>query len=333
MNILAGDIGGTNTRLRFATVINDEVSLIAEKQYASQAYPGLDDVIRLFISEFNLSMPLDSVCMAVAGPVKSSKASVTNLPWEISVEDLRKSLSCDKVCLINDFVAIAHGISQLTSDDVLVIKAGTKSEAHNDNQDAAVVGAGTGLGAAHLLWKDDHYEPLPGEAGHTTFAPTTPLLSRLLSWLQQDLSHVSLEMLLSGRGFLTIYNFIHKKEGIPESREVKQKLKTNDPAKVITDYALNDQDQLCVATLNCFIDIYGAALSDIVLHYYPLKTVYIAGGIAVKIKDELLSHRFIKAFENKGLMTDNMKELAVKLIVNESVGLNGAQLYAAKICY
>jgi len=328
MNILAGDIGGTNTRLRLVTVTSDEQSLIAEKKYASQEYSGLEEVISLFLSEYNLCMSIDSVCMAVAGPVKFSQASVTNLPWEITVEDLRKKLVCDRVCLINDFIAIAHGISLLTADDLLVLKPGVNKV----NQDAAVIGAGTGLGAAHLLWNIDHFDPLPSEAGHAAFAPATPLQCRLLGWLQMGEEHVSLEMLLSGRGFLTIYNFLHKIEGLPESGEVKRALKSSDPAKVITDYALNDSDQLCIETLNCFIEIYAAALSDIALHYYPLQTVYVAGGIATKIKDKLLSQRFLKAFENKGLMTDNMKEISVNLIVNENVGLNGAQLYAIKSC-
>ena len=142
--------------------------------------------------------------------------------------------------------------------------------------------------------------------------------------MQQQYGHVSLEMLLSGKGLINIYNFFHTVKGMRESIDVKVAMKENDAAHVITDRALTDKDELCQETLQCFIEIYGAAAGNIALHYYPVGELYIAGGIAAKVREKILSPVFIQAFINKGLMMKKMKNITIKLITEEKVGLYGA---------
>lgn len=103
-------------------------------------------------------------------------------------------------------------------------------------------------------------------------------------------------------------------------------MKKSDPAQVITEYALSSRDALCQKALECFIDIYGAAAGNAALSFYLVEEVYIAGGIATKIKDKLKEQRFRDAFTNKGLMSSNMKKIKIKikLIQQESIGLYGA---------
>jgi glucokinase len=186
------------------------------------------------------------------------------------------------------------------------------------------IGAGTGLGAAHLVWQHDHYHAYSSESGHTGFAPENPLQTELLAWMQQQHSHVSLEMILSGKGLVTIYQFLHQLKHYPESPQVQEKMKLNDAAEVITESALTEGDVLCQAALDCFIDIYGAAAGNIALNYYPVAELYIAGGIAAKIKDKMLGPAFIAAFTNKGLLSLKMKSVTIKLVLQDKVGLYGA---------
>ena len=323
MLILAGDIGGTNTRLLLS---DGEDTIRAEKNYLSCEYTGLINVLKSFISEFNIALEFDAVCMAVAGPVKSGQASITNLPWVISESELSHFLKTENVSLINDFIAVSYGISRLSEADFLVIQ---QTEYNTQNQDAAVIGAGTGLGASHLIYRHGEYLACPSEAGHAAFAPENELQTQLLTSLQKSNHHVSLENILSGRGLLIIYEFLRLTNGILESNEVRQAMQDEDPARVITEYALLESDQLCEKTLDIFVEIYASAAGNIALHYYPVGSVYLAGGIAIKIKDKLNSQRFIDAFINKGLMSENMKQLSIKLILDDRVGLQGAVKYAS----
>ena len=306
--VLAGDIGGTNTRLVFSDNSKQGQNIIFEKNYPSADYSGLLDVIDKFLLDFLIDTPVDAACFAVAGPVEFGAASITNLPWQISEETLKSHLQIDRVKLINDFVAAAYGVSDLQTSDMLLIQEGVKQNEPPIKQDAVVMGAGTGFGAAHLVWLKQHWHVHPSEAGHVGFSPATTLQIELLAWMQKKHTHVCLEMLLSGKGLVSIYHFLHERDDYPESLFVNRAMHNKDPAEVITEYALLENDDLCQKTLDLFIDIYGAASSDVALHYYPVSELYIAGGIAPKLKDQIMSRRFIDAFLNKGLMTENIKK-------------------------
>lgn len=325
MQILAGDIGGTNTRLICAVVSDAGRDIVAEKNYLSADYSGLIQVIDAFFTEHNITDAVDTACFAVAGPVESGVAAVTNLPWVISEETLSKKLQTSKVMLINDFVAVAYGVSELPDTDMLVLQQGQVFNNKPDCYlDAAIIGAGTGFGASHRVWIDNHYQIFPSEAGHAGFAPENMEQSELLFWLQKKYPHVSLEMVLSGKGLFRIYQFLHEVAGFSEAKPIKEAMKNIDPAQVVAEHALLEDDGLCQKALDIFIDIYGAAASNVALHYYPVNELYIAGGIAPKIKDKIFGHRFTDAFLNKGPMAANMKKIMVKLVTQDKVGLYGA---------
>jgi len=328
MKVLAADIGGTSTRLIYAEVDNNKKDILAENIYYSYQYENFNCLFDVFVAENNINEKINKACFAVAGPVKSGEASVTNLPWSMTEAQLSRSLNIPRVKLINDFIAVAHGVAEIEDKDLVILQQGTECPV---NKDAAVVGAGTGLGASHLIWNNGCFLPKASEAGHAGFAPCNQLQCELLNWLQQQHTHVSVEMLLSGRGLKTIYQFLHEIKHIPESLIVKKTMRETDPAQVISEYALAEKDLLCQRTLDCFIEIYGAAAGDIVLHYYPVSELYIAGGIAAKIQNKMTNKCFINAFTDKGPMSSNMKELTVKLVSQEKTGLYGALSVAAGI--
>ena len=329
MKILAADIGGTNSRLIYGAYTDKQFQVLAQARYRSTQYQGFMDVVNDFLSANSIRNGIDSACLAVAGPVKDGHASVTNLPWQLDERELSETLAIPRLKLLNDFVALAHGIDSVSDTDSLLIQAGEHQAQHPD---AAIVGAGTGLGACHRVWRGGRYQVFSSEAGHAGFAPQNALQCELLNWLSRDNAHVSVEMLLSGQGLGRIYRFLADIKGLAESAELKRAMTDSDPARIISQHALAQDDVLCEQTLTCFVDIYGAAVGDIVLHYYPLQDVYIAGGIAAKIKQLIMGERFLRAFCNKGPMASNMRQLRVKLISDDNVGLYGALNYARLIC-
>lgn len=331
MYLLAGDIGGTNSRLLVAEATASEYRIVAEQNYPSNSYSGLLEVVEVFFAEYGMSAAIDAACFAIAGPVQGGRVSVTNLPWVISAQELSERLQIPEVKLINDFVAVAHGIAELNDAQMLVLQHGETTSPGVGNADAAVIGAGTGLGVSHLVRDDKHCQPYPSEAGHVGFAPENQQQCKLLSWLLQQHSHVSVEMLLSGRGLATLYQYQQEVSGLAESASVRLAMQQGDPAQVITEHALAETDELCSLTVKLFIDIYGSAAGNVALHYYPIGTVYIAGGIAAKIRDKLANGRFIDAFLNKGPMSTVLHKVTVKLVTEEKAGLFGA-LSVARRC-
>lgn len=336
MRILAGDIGGTTTRLIAAAMNDGKLQIIAEESYPSADYNGLIPALDRFLAQHAITIPIDAACFAVAGPVEAGTAAVTNLPWVISEKQLGQHLKTSRLSLINDFVAATYGISTLGEDDTLILQQGLAGNKTGTPPAAAVIGAGTGLGVSHRVWLDDHYQAFASEAGHAGFAPENAEQTRLLAWLQTQHAHVSLEMLLSGQGLVTIYRFLHAVVGLPDTLGLASNKAGNtgdgsvdsprqpDHARLITEQAILEKDDLCQQTLNLFIDIYGAAAGNVALHYYPLNELYIAGGIAPKIKTKMAEPRFIQAFFNKGVMSGNMKKITIKLITQDKVGLYGA---------
>jgi len=324
MHLLAGDIGGTNTRLIYSQVTDEDNHVLAEKSYLSAGYKDFNAVLEKFISEMAISLPIDAACFAIAGPVKGGAVQVTNLPWVISERTLQDQLQTKKVRLINDFIAVAYGISELSEKDFIVLQKGKHLSTSLDEGDAVVIGAGTGLGASHLVNKNGLAQPLASEAGHVSFSPQNAQQCELLNWLWQNQAYVSLESLLSGQGLYTIYQFLNEVDDIPESEFVTNEFKDSDPAEVITKYAMAESDEICMKTLQMFIQIYGATASNIVLHYFPVNRLYIAGGIAPKIQNQMMNAEFLNAFLNKGLMTANLEQMTIKLVTQEKVGLLGA---------
>jgi len=323
MHVLVGDIGGTNTRLLYAEIKERKIIFLFEKNYLSKNFKSFTDVLNRYIADYGKTFSIDAACFAIAGPVENGTVAVTNLPWLINENELKEKLNTFRVHLINDFMAVAYGIPELKESDVVVLQNGENIPSEIP-MDSAVIGAGTGLGASHLVYINDVFHPLSSEVGHTGFAPENSLQSKLLIWMQTKYSHVSLESILSGDGLLHIYHFLREEMEIHESEFVKKEMKTTDPSAIITKYALSGEDELCQQTLNCFIEIYGAAAGNVALNYYPISELYIAGGIAAKVKSKIMGQNFIDAFVNKGLLSSIMKKITVKLILQEKIGLYGA---------
>jgi glucokinase len=66
MAILAGDIGGSHSRLACLTVERGEIVPTAEEVYPSGAYPSLEAIVTTFLRTHRVQMK--AACVAVAGP-------------------------------------------------------------------------------------------------------------------------------------------------------------------------------------------------------------------------------------------------------------------------
>ncbi|MEK7711765.1 MAG: glucokinase, partial [Pseudomonadota bacterium] len=190
MRVLAGDIGGTSTRLCTAECTAGVCRLQRTQQFASVSYIGLAQILDEFLQQES-APSIDAVCLAIAGPVRSTSAGqsakVTNLPWEIESGALAQTFGFARVRLINDFEAIGYGLSMLGTSDFVVLQKGNPVP----RGPRALIGAGTGLGQAILVWQGDHYDVISTDGGHADFGPVDELQLELSRYLQRQCGHAS----------------------------------------------------------------------------------------------------------------------------------------------
>lgn len=348
--LLAGDIGGTSTRLRLAPVEewragrdSPEATSGArpahqwERTYASQDFPDLVPVVQQFLAELNISGEVVAACFAVAGPVVNGVAKLQNLAWQLETDRLIKSLGIPNLKLINDFAAVGYGLAHLRPDELYVLQAGEVVA----DAPQAVIGAGTGLGQGYLISACGKYEVLASEGGHSDFAARTPLEFELVEYLmaRDDLDHVSYDRLVSGRGIVNMYRFLRDRPtadepplgDIPEIAEaVKQWEQTTvsdrahltDPAVLIAK--ATGTSALARAAMQMFVSAYGAEAGNLALKFLPRGGLYIAGGIAAKNLPLLTDGTFMAAFSQKGRMRSLVAQIPISVVLNSQVGLIGA---------
>jgi glucokinase len=165
----------------------------------------------------------------------------------------------------------------------------------------------------------DRYRVVPSEGGHTDFAPRTDEQIELLKFMRKRYPQVSWELILSGRGFRTLHEFL--------SATVKHPIFDDsdaDPAPFITKTGLSKECPVCVQTLDLWTAIYGAEAGNLALKVLALGGVYVAGGIAVKILPKMQDGTFFKAFRDKWHFTEMLSNVPVSVVLNENAPLIGA---------
>jgi glucokinase len=315
--ILAGDVGGTKTRLG---LFDGEKKLRLSEVYQSRRHNSLEEIIATFLAAHPAK--IDAACIGVAGPVKDNRAVLTNLPWAVDAWALADRFSFPHSVVINDHEATAWGISRLTSNDFEVLNPGKTATGT-----AAIIAAGTGLGQAGLFWNGGEHVPMPSEGGHSDFAPRNQLEIELLQYLQRKLGkRVSYERALSGPGLLNIYSFLRDTGRGGEPEWLTKKLLTGDPAAEIT--AATDECPLADQAVELFVSIYGAAAGNVALHFMAIGGLYLAGGIAPKIVSRLKSKTFLHSYLDKGRLSPLVADIPVRVIMSKKAGLIGAGLRA-----
>jgi glucokinase len=321
--ILAGDVGGTKTRLLLVRLKERQLTIINEKSYQTREYQSL---VQLFRSFLDKDWPaIDGICLGVAGPVNEGKVQGTNFPWEITAEEIKKELQCASVLLMNDLEANAYGLAALEAKDFEILKSGS-----NIAGNAAVLSVGTGLGEAGLYWDGARYHPFATEGGHCDFSPRNELDVELWRFLQKKYGHVSWERVLSGPGISHMHDFLRHYRGQTAPPWLqKELLEEEDAAKVITKAALERKDAVCVETLELFVRFLAVEAAQLALKTKATGGIYMGGGIIPKILKGIDRDLFCKNFVQVGRLSPLLEKVPVRVVLNEKTALLGAAYYGA----
>lgn len=320
--ILAGDIGGTNTRLGLFEWESGRIKPVVVNTYHSKEYPSLDDIVGQFTLEH--SLPFEQACFAIAGPVGEGRVATTNLAWVVDAVRLAGSLKLKTVALINDLEAIGYGIGELEPKDFTLLNEGSPLSAGN----LAIIAAGTGLGQAACYWDGTRHYPFACEGGHADFAPRNPLEVELLSYLLTKFERVSYERILSGAGLFELYKFCHHTHRGKEPPELTEVIYQQAHPAAVVRAALEQRSEVCANALDLFVSLYGAEAGNLALKVMGRGGVYIGGGIAPRILPYLQKPMFMASFAAKGRMKPLLDAMPVRVILHDKTGLFGAARYA-----
>jgi glucokinase len=325
--ILAGDVGGTKSNLALFEQQGTALRVVFQRRLTTRDYPGFEPLIEAFLRQANEAngtlnrASIDAAGFGVAGVVTDGRHYSENLPWILDVAAVSETLKLKNVQLLNDLAATALSLDGLPPDDLVVLNAGKPVP----NATRGVIAAGTGLGEALLFWNGERYQVAPAEGGQSDFAPRTDREVQLLSHLRRQLSHVSSEEIVSGRGFRRIHGFLD-----PAVRHESFESSGGNPASDITQRGLAGSCKVCVETLEFWIEIFGGATGNFALQTMPLGGVYIAGGIAAKILPKLQDGIFFKSFCGAGKLAQVMALVPITVVVNEDAPMLGAAYEALR---
>ena len=322
--ILAGDIGGTNTRIAIFKEDGERLQSVAEQIFPSQDHKNLEEIVSAFLSSHKAT--IRRACFGIAGPVRDGRCEATNLPWIVDARALSDTIGLQSVELVNDLEANAYGIATLDAADFKVLNEGDKVARGNK----AIISAGTGLGEAGLYWDGSQHHPFACEGGHSDFAPRNELEIELLRFLLERFEHVSYEHIVSGPGLFNIYTFLRDTGCGEEEKWLADEMQLKDPSRVISAAALDGKSELCMRTLELFVLLYGAEAGNLALKVMATGGLYIGGGIAPKIIRERYDRMFMEAFTSKGRMKSMVASIPVRVILNDKTALRGAARCATR---
>jgi glucokinase len=323
--ILAGDVGGTKVALALFDFQSGALHHAAEKRYPAKDYPGLEEIVKEFLGEQQQEGKISAACFGVPGPVRHGVLRLTNLPWTLDSRKLSLDLGIDHLFLINDLEANGYGIPELKSDQIFTLSAGDPSVAGN----RALISAGTGLGEAFLVWNGKRHIPMASEGGHCDFAARNEDDIDLLRHLQKKLGgRVSYERVIAGVGMKDVYDFLRDARKMDEPAWLRQRMETEDPNAVIGELGEDGKSEICAKTLDIVVGAYGAEAGNLALKVLATGGVYVGGGIAPKILKKLQDGTFMKAFADKGRLSDLLVQTPVRVILESRAALIGAAAYA-----
>lgn len=321
--LLAGDIGGTKTLLALYRL--EQGRLI---QGRCERFPSADweDFAEL-VNHFLASGPTGEArpahgCFAVAGPVRGGRCQLTNLTWLLDQHELADATGLEQVELVNDFAVLIYGLPHLESHQQACVRSPAGSR--DPLAPLAIMGAGTGLGVALGVPTHTGLVAVASEGSHGEFAPRTEHEWALKQWLMADLGlkRLSIERVVSGTGLGEVMRW--KLAVHPDGASHPLMLNPPDDLPAATAAAAAEGDNLARAALDLWLGAYGSTAGDLALQSLCLGGMWLGGGTAGKLLEELRSEAFLRPFLAKGRLSTVVEQVPLMALVDPEAGLFSA---------
>ena len=314
--LLAGDIGGTKTLLAlYALDTSTGLTLLRSERFPSADWDDLAPMVRHFLDHGGPSP--SAACLAVAGPVAGGQARLTNLDWQLDQGRLQDATGIPRVELVNDFAVLIYGLPHLGPEQQAPIRAGIPQA----DAPLLILGAGTGLGVAYGVPSQAGLVAVASEGAHGEFAPRSSAEWELKQWLlrERGLERVSIERVVSGTGLGEVARWLlHTRD--PNANHPLTAHTAGDDLPAAVAEAAAGGDALARDALALWIGCYGSVCGDLALAGLSRGGIWLAGGTAGKLLEELRSPGFEQAFLNKGRLEPVLAAMPITAVVDPAIG-------------
>jgi len=309
--VLVADIGGTNAR--FAMVESETAPTRMCGKTATADHADISSAIRQTVLPNTSENPRTAI-IAVAGPVTGDTIPLTNAAWVIEPLRMISDLGVDRVIVLNDFEAQALALPGYRGADIEQVG---KGEAR-PNATKFVLGPGTGLGAASMIYAADTWVPVPGEGGHVELGPVTPEDFEIWPFITKRNGRIGAEEVLSGTGLPRLARAV--------STWMDMTRDFTTPAMITK--AAEENDPVALKTLQVFARALGRVAGDFALTTLARGGVYLTGGITPRIPQFLTDGNFRAAFEAKSPHEQLMHKIPTFIVRHPDPALEGLAAYA-----
>jgi len=280
---LIADIGATTTR---CGLLDDRGQLTAPEEFANEDFAGLPELLSAYLDHRRASDQPRRAALAVAAPISGDRVAMLNIQWSFSQIELREALGLSRLLVVNDFAAVAWGLTQLGPPDVAQIGPGEPVS----GMPIAALGPGSGLGVATFVPTLDGGAVASGEGGHVTLPAVTDEEAAVIALLRAQYGHCSAERALSGAGLVNLYAAIAKL--------CSQPAPATSPVEITA--AAQRLEPLAARAVAMFCAMLGTVAGDLALTVGARGGVYIAGGIVPRLLGTFANSAFRERFESKG---------------------------------
>jgi glucokinase len=320
--VLAVDLGGSKTDLALIAA-DDPRAIVRRATFPSREARSFDEILDRFLGS-SAGETVAAAAIGVAGPVRDGRCRVTNLSWDLDEGALSARLGAP-VVLVNDLVALAHGLPFLNGGEFDELQAGVADPAGT----ALLVAVGTGLGVSILAPGDGaNRNPLPSEGGHVELAARDDLEARLLGRIRAQFGRVEAERVLSGSGCPNLYFALRDER--PELALAATDTAVRCDGSAALARAAEAGDRLAEATLDLWASWLGSVVGDHALTTLATGGIYLAGGVAQKNAGRLRAPNFLAGFVAKDPFSQLLRGIPVRLVLAPETPLWGAAALASQ---
>lgn len=318
--IIAADIGGTNCRFGWFTYDNNQLRLDKVVWIGTELVADMDAFLTACEKELEREIrAADAFVAAIAGPVRDNmQGRLSNASLLVDLNPLKKRCPALPMMLINDFTAQAQAVLSPIGVKAKIIAGPENSPPYSTR---AVIGAGTGLGQAAMLWNSPggsagDWLVMPSENGHAAFPFVGREECEYQDFLRKrfNIPYAVGDIALTGRGLSALHFYLTGEE--LEPGEVGARALSSD-----------------TETLVWYSRFYGRACRNWVLATLCYGGLWIAGGIAARNPYCVLNKYFYEEFCRSPNWEELLRSIALRLLEDRDSGLWGAARIGARALF
>lgn len=306
MRFIVADVGGTNSRLALADETG--VNSASIRNYKNKAAGSFQDIIADYTAVHAVAS-VEACCIAVAGPVTSQTARLTNRDWTIDARQIAGQVSARRVVLVNDLAALGNAVEDLSAAQLLSLRPNLTSAAGNGQ--SLIVGMGTGLNVCAIRHHADKSPTcLSVEYGHCGLPMA---LAGLLAseFGERAAAFKTVEDCLSGRGLEQLYSVA--------SGDIRKH------GAEITAASGHGSDPAAIRVMALYMQMLRILCEQLFFQYLPLEGIYFSGSVARGVLAACAPDGLARQGDTRSEILCQYDHVPMQLITDDGAALVGCQ--------